>query len=265
MKKLSFEESKVIMLEMMKEIHTFCLKENIRYSLADGTLIGAVRHKGMIPWDDDIDLLMLREDYERFIATFSSKKFCLQQYDYKYNSWFLITKVVDPSTVVRLNDSGIEPHGIWVTVYPIDNAPSSEEECRRLFQNIKKYQRLFRTRNFYWINKRGILKNLFMFLFHILLLPYPKDYWHKRAEREITKYRYVITNKRGSFVYWMENFYVCSSTAFDEYVDVSFEGETFKMIKGYDEYLRCQYGDYMQLPPLEERIQKHDYTAYYKD
>lgn len=264
MKEIPFEESKGIMLEMLRDIDTFCRKENIRYSLADGTLIGAVRHKGMIPWDDDIDLLMLREDFEKFKSTYKSDRYCLQDYDYKHNAWFLVVKVVDPRTVIRINKTGVEPHGIWVTIYPIDNAPDSDLEAKRMYLNIRMYQRLFRTRNFFWIEQRGFIKNVLMYLLHLLLLPFPKDYWHNRAEKEITKYRYVKTKRRGSFVYWMSRYFYCSSKAFDEYIDGEFEGETFKMIKGYDEYLRCQYGDYMQLPPENERIQKHDYTAFFK-
>lgn len=263
MKEISFEESKSIMLKMMKDIDAFCRKEGIHYSLADGTLIGAIRHKGMIPWDDDVDLCMTRDNYEKFKATYKSDKYCLQNYDYKYNSWFMIIKIVDPKTIVRNNETGFEPHGIWVTIYPIDNAPDNESDAKLMYHNIKRYQKLFRTRNFYWIKQRGLMKNLLMYCLHLVLLPYSKDYWHNKAETEITKYRNIKTNRRGNFVYWMENYYMCSSAVFDEYIDAEFEGENFMIIKRYDEYLRCIYGDYMKLPPENERIPKHDYTAYY--
>lgn len=251
--------------EILKDIDSFCRKNNIRYSLAEGSLIGAVRHHGMIPWDDDIDILMLREDYERFRSTFSSGQFVLQEYDYKYNSWFLCVKVVNPKTIVKINETGAEPHGLWVTVFPIDNAPDSDDDLKKMEDNIRRFQKLFRTRNFFWIKKRGLLKNMFMYLLHIVLLPYSKDYWHNRAEQEIIKYNGKETQKRGSFSFWMHGPWICPSSTFDEYIDADFDGEKFRIIKKYDDYLRCQYGDYMQLPPEEHRVPKHDYRVFWKD
>ena len=265
MKEISFEESRKMMLEMVKDIDAFCRKEGIRYSLAEGSLIGAVRHKGMIPWDDDMDILMPSEDYERFKTTYKSECYTIQNYDYKYNAWFLCIKVVNPSTVVHINETGDEPHGLWVTIFPIDNAPDNDTELKQMEINIRKYQKLFRTRNFYWIKKRGIIKNLMMYIFHFFLLPYSKDYWHNRAEKEIVKYNGIKTKRKGSFAFWMHGPWICPATTFDKYIDADFDGEKFRIIQGYDEYLRCQYGDYMQLPPEEKRVAKHDYSVYWKE
>lgn len=266
MKEITFEESKSIMIDIVKDIDAFCRKEGIDYSLAEGSLIGAVRHHGIIPWDDDIDILMLRDNYERFCNLYKSEKYVLQKYDYKLNSWLLCVKITDPRTIIRFNDSSEEPFGLWVTVFPIDNAPDDDKKVFKMEANIKRYMRLFRIRNHAWA-KGNFLKNLFFPIFHIALLPFSKDYWHNKAEKEMIKYNHIKTKRRGSFGFWGANHHpwVCSSNAFDEYIDTPFDGETFRIIKGYDEYLRCQYGDYMQLPPEEKRIPKHDYTPYWKD
>ena len=263
MKEIPFEESRIIMHDILIDIDAFCKKNNIRYSLGEGSLIGAVRQQGMIPWDDDMDILMLREEYERFKSLYKSDKYVIQDYDYKHNAWFLCIKVVDPSTIIRINDTGAEPHGIWITIFPIDNAPDDDLELKKMENNIRKYKKLFRTRNFYWIKGRGVVKNILMYLFHLLLLPYSKDYWHLRAEKELTKYRNINTTRRGMFSVWMHAPWVCSSSAFDDYIDADFDGMKVKIIKGYDDYLTCQYGDYMTLPPVEKQIPKHDYTAYW--
>ena len=138
MREISFEESKSIMIDIVKDIDAFCRKEGIDYSLAEGSLIGAVRHHGIIPWDDDIDILMLRDNYERFCNLYNSEKYVLQKYDYKLNSWLLCVKITDPRTIIRFKDSSEEPLGLWVIVFPIDNAPDDDKEVFKMEANIKR-------------------------------------------------------------------------------------------------------------------------------
>lgn len=262
-KEISFEESKKLMLEILKDIDAFCRKEHINYSLGEGTLIGAVRHHGMIPWDDDMDVLMLREDYERFLSSYKSSKYIIKKYDYGLNSWLhLFIKVIDPRTIIKNNSTGKEPYGLWVSIFPIDNVPDSDECLQKMTKDIRFYSNMFRMRHhFSWSKTKGFIKNIILYMMQVL----PKDYWHNKAERVIKSYNHVKTVRRGQFAIYWHDPWVCSSSAFDEYVEVDFEGEKFFIIKGYDEYLRCQYGDYMQLPPEEQRVQKHEYTAYWKD
>ena len=264
MKQISFEESRNIMHEILKDIDAFCRKEGINYTLGEGSLIGAVRHRGMIPWDDDMDILMLRENYDRFIASYKSEKYEIQQYDYKLNSWFLVVKVVDPRTIIRINDTGEEPYGLWVTIFPIDNAPDDDEELKRMEENIRNNMRLFGVRNNPWRRERSFMRNILVYLFHLILLPFSKDYWHNKAEREMKKYNNIKTQRRGQFAIWGHRPWVCAASAFDEYIDADFDGINCLIIKGYDDYLKCQYGDYMQLPPVEQQVPKHEYTAYWK-
>lgn len=265
MKEISFEESRSIILDITRDIDAFCRREGIEYSLAEGSLIGAIRHQGIIPWDDDLDILMLRENYERFCNTYKSDKYYLQKCDFNLNSWLLCVKITDPRTIVKFNDSGEEPLGLWVTVFPIDNAPDDDKEVFKMEKNIKKYMRLFRIRNHAW-SRGKVFRDFFFSVIQLALLPFPKDYWHLKAEKEMVKYNHLNTKRRGSFAFWgaKHHPWVCSANAFNEYIDTPFENKRFRIIKGYDEYLRCQYGDYMQLPPEEKRIPKHDYTPYWK-
>lgn len=263
-KEIPFEESRQLMFEILKDIDAFCRKEHINYSLGEGSLIGAVRHHGMIPWDDDMDVLMLREDYEKFLSTYKSSKYVIQEYDYGLNSWLLCIKVIDPRTIIKNVETGDEPYGLWVTILPIDNAPDSDESLKKMIKRIRMYSRLFRVRNYTWLKERRGIRNILAYLGHILFLVFPKDYWHNKAECVMKSYNNINTSRRGQFAIWWHDPWVCSSSAFDEYIEVDFEDKRFMIIKGYDEYLRCQYGDYMQLPPKEKRIPKHEYTAYWK-
>lgn len=130
---------------------------------------------------------------------------------------------------------------------------------------IRRYSVYFGVRHFNWAKERSVIRNLCLALLHIPLLVFPKDYWHNKAEQTMRSYNQMKTSRRGSFSIWWHGPWLCSSEVFDDYIDVDFEGDKYKVIKAYDEYLRCQYGDYMQLPPEEKRIAKHDYTAYWKD
>lgn len=266
MKEISFEESRSIMHEILKDIDAFCRKEGITYTLGEGSLIGAVRHHGMIPWDDDMDILMLRDEYERFCATYKSDKYVIQRYDYKLNSWFLVVKVVNPRTIIKINDTGDEPFGLWVTIFPIDNAPDDDTELKRMEKRIRFCMRLFGVRNYSWRSlSRGLFRNILVYLLHILLLPFSKDFWHDRAIYEMTRYNKTKTKRRGQFAMWWHHPWICVSSAFDDYIDADFDGINCSIIKGYDDYLKCQYGDYMQLPPIEKQVPKHEYTPYWKD
>jgi len=263
---IPFEESRKLMLEILKDIDAFCRKEHINYSLGEGSLIGAVRHKGMIPWDDDMDILMLRKDYDKFLSTFKSSKYVIQQYDYGVNTWMhLFIKVINPKTIVKYNETGKEPYGLWVSILPIDNAPDDDEQLREMTNKIHRYSRFFTLRHhFSWSNNRRFVRNILVWMLHVLFLVFPKDYWHRKAERVLRSYNHLNTARRGQFAIWWHDPWVCSSSAFDEYIETAFEDEKLMIIKGYDEYLRCQYGDYMQLPPEENRVPKHEYTAYWK-
>ena len=130
------------MLEMLKYIDSVCKKHNIKYWLCSGTLIGAVRHGGFIPWDDDIDIAMPREDYERFFVEYplhSSGKFKLLSYRDK-SSIYPFFKVVDPRTVVF--EKYVNPRyqtGVWVDIFPLDLLPAND----RPFKTCNRYQMLY--------------------------------------------------------------------------------------------------------------------------
>ena len=130
MKELSKNEIKTIQLDILQSIHQFCETNNIRYSLAYGTLLGAIRHKGYIPWDDDIDVMMPRPDYERFIQNYPN--FCdrniVQTYNNDNSYYLWCAKVYDNRTEQITFPTR---SGVCVDVFPIDGLPDNLEDVRK--------------------------------------------------------------------------------------------------------------------------------------
>lgn len=134
---LTLKEKHGIILEIMKDIDRFCRENNIPYTLSSGTLLGAVRHGGFIPWDDDADIFMLREDFDRFIHTYKSDKYKLV---YNFNpeeklSPSGIAKVADVDTWSR-DSTGVLNFGVWVDVFPLEAVPEDPKECRKFMHSI---------------------------------------------------------------------------------------------------------------------------------
>ncbi len=239
-------------LNVALEVKRVCEKHNIKYSLAYGTLIGAIRHKGFIPWDDDIDFLIMRDDYERFIEvckTELNSKFALrsmQEEDYVYH----FVKIDDTTTTLKedyIKDKEYKG-GVYVDIFPMDVAPQSALK-RSLYLKRIKYLRLRRslavtdfTNKKYSFFKRIIIK--------LCQNSNYKKYLHK-LDKCYKKYR----NKKTDYL--LMSYYILKRSLFEEYTECEFEGEKFSCFAKYDEILTQIYGNYMQLPPEEKRVSNH--------
>lgn len=131
-KEVTFEESKRIQLDVLLYFDDYCKRNGLHYSLGEGTLIGAVRHKGFIPWDDDIDVLMLRADYDKFVNTYKGKYRLISPRTEKH--WlFCHSRLADERTIVEWNSPyEICNHGLWIGVFPIDNYPDNLNEWQEV-------------------------------------------------------------------------------------------------------------------------------------
>ncbi|MCQ2381252.1 MAG: LicD family protein [Acidaminococcaceae bacterium] len=247
------KKAHIVMVEILKEIDKICLRHNLQWWIEDGTALGAVRHKGFIPWDDDCDIGMMRSDYEKF-AKYAVQElpegflFQNRDVDPKYKRY--IPKVRKKGTkLVEFNESVNEPYnqGIFVDIFVWDYFYSFDKPLNKLFT--------------YMPDLRQKRKK------------YPRGDWHRMLLSILTGIPYALhslgetiyklvnrcyrKNKNAPLVSYeihvSDNHFYSQDIMFPLQREIEFEGNYFPMPAKPHEYLTELYGDYMQLPPLEER------------
>lgn len=253
-------EMQKIQLDILNDIHQFCTANNIRYSLAYGTLLGAVRHKGYIPWDDDIDLIMPREDYERFIKEYKSD--CNEVLDLSKSDVCkeLFVKVSRKNTIMKDCLLGRKLWGINIDIFPIDNIMDNYKELLDKYHKLEK--KLYRFCPYY---KGSEHKKISLFLKNIIkriVFLYPYNILRIKKQINDLIRTSEKTTKAGLLLngYGENEFF--DKGLFENYSTILFEGKYYNTISDYDKYLSQIFGDYMQLPPEEIRKSHHLYNAY---
>lgn len=259
MKKLELKRLQSMQLDTLEEVERICKKYGLTYYLIGGTLIGAVRHKGFVPWDDDIDIAMNREDYEIFnkVALKElNKKYFLQNYKTDTDFYLPITRVCILGTYVkeaysshlRFNKSA------YLDIFPLDKAPDSERLRKDQQRKLKKIDKLIFFKACF-VYDDGFLKTKRMVKKLIsLLLPVSIYTLIEKRCNIMTRYN----DKAGSYLCSMASRYdynrqLHSIDAFGRPVMLEFEGKLLPVPNRYGDYLRKVYGDYMKLPPEEKR------------
>lgn len=266
MRIINLEELKNIQLQILDTVHRYCLENNITYFLSSGTLIGAVRHKGYIPWDDDIDIYMLRPDYERFVSSFNQNNDLYRVVSLRTNKdcTFAYAKVERTDTkIVETVDNPMEI-GVNIDVFPIDGVPDDLKKRKEYFSKLQRQRNnmLLKDISIDFLH-RGFLKNLILSVGKLLLsfrtLPQLAAGLDNAINKDDNNTKYVcnviLGNGFGSEF---------SRDAIRDSLDIEFEGNFYKTMIGYDEYLTKTYGDYMQLPPVEKRVSTHTFKAWWK-
>lgn len=252
------EDVQKSILTAAKEVKRICDNNKIDYSLAYGTLIGAVRHEGFIPWDDDIDFAMTRDNYDRFI------KCCEEQLgddfemldwhkDNYYGNGFLKILIKDTVAIEKEAKDAKYPKKLFVDVFPMDCSPDSAIRQFIHWKVSRSAIRILQQKNRKRLKMAGIKTPVFL-IFRVLAKILSHDFLVKIAEKEMTRY----TNSNTDFLVDVaggSNYKRArvKKHVFSKYVELSFEGEKFKVIEEYDKYLTQEYGDYMKIPPVEER------------
>lgn len=264
MKELSLQELHSVALDILKEIDGFCRPRNIRYSLAFGTLLGAARHKGFIPWDDDIDLVMPREDYERFRKEYKSEKYPYIDRITTKECYIAFGRVVETEKTRLV---GVQPwhsrklhSGAWVDIFPMDYVPDEHDEYMRLYRSMNMLLRLTRkVRRFTAPYDPALPLNLKLKLFRRRLGHH--TYKKMDPSEVIMDYMELLrlatsakTSHLGSLACADTPEYYFEDSVFQEYVDLPFEDSLFRVPARYDHVLRTLYGDkYMELPPKSKQ------------
>lgn len=259
----TFKKMQKKMLEMLLYFKDFCEKHNLMFYLCGGGAIGAIREKGFVPWDDDLDCFMPREDYEKFPLLWekygNKEKYVFCRSNEKVNYHHSCSSLRDPSTtfICSYNQNLDICHGIALEFGPIDGCPKSK---------IKRYIQLFHAFNYALFNtqrlpnnKGKFLRNMAKFIYK--LVPSEKTRYKiwKFAEKEMSKYSWeeceYVTELIGSIKGML---YVHPKEWFASQVWVEFEGNKVPVMAGYHEYLTRIFGNYMKRPPKEQQKPKHE-------
>ena len=235
-------------LDILKKFKRVCEEYKLRYSLYGGTLIGALRHKGFIPWDDDIDVMMPVDDYKKLLSlAYDDGKYRIIDWHNENDHYQQFARMVDTDTVMYeyFFEIGECRTGVFVDIFPVAGYPESDDAIRK-----RKRELIFlKQRWFYYYIVRDI-KGL--------------DYKDPREEieKEIYKYGFDESDIIGSVALGGKKPWSAEKGAYKDYLDVEFENNSFKIMSGFDEHLKLRYGnDYMIAPIVLER-ELHSYPAF---
>lgn len=268
-----FRRMQLLQLGMVSELDRVCRANHINYSIFCGTLLGAVRHKGYIPWDDDADIAMLREDYEKFkkVADQLDPNICFFQDhetepDYRWGYGKLRRT---GTTFVRAGQEHLKTRtGVFIDIFPMDDIPLS------LPGQILQDFYCFCLRKILWSevgkvsDSNAIRRGIYKLLSHI-----PKDFVYARTRKMEQKSRNTSPNRVRILLFpsigklytknSLRTLFGMEKNWFTNLTDYEFEGQTFRGTKDYDRILKYTYGNYMELPPEEER-EPHAPVSYYE-
>lgn len=267
MKKLDKEELRKTQLNILQKVTSFCEMQDISYSLYGGTLLGAVRHKGYIPWDDDIDISMPRPDYERF-----KKEFChigesnLKIHDVSLNKNYPypFIKVSDERTLFIENSNINYIIGVNIDIFPIDGLPESEKESNKLMRKSTFYRSLIELKQIRIRKGRKIYKNIFLYVSRLILFIIPVYYLIGQIIKLTNKNDFRHSSYVGNIVWGYGNKERCLKNIYSDYLLLEFERNKFRAMVGFDGYLTSVFGNYMEIPPKEKQIAHHSFDAFYK-
>ncbi len=265
MKEITLEEKKKLMLEMLEEIDTFCMENNIKYFLTGGTLIGAIRHNGFIPWDDDVDIALLRKDYEKLLNEFSSKSENIEIIDYKKRKNYIwpSAKIIHNKTYLIESNIKKSSIGVFLDMFPIDYVGGSYDDVKKYVKKACKWRNILTIKHLETSKNRSFSKNMLIIVARILNL-IPDKFIIKKLELLSKKYE---NQPQSDFVCNFAGAWglreIVRREFFDTAINHRFENLNLCVPIGYDGFLKAVYGDYMTPPPLNKQKSTHTLKEYY--
>ncbi len=271
MRIIALDELKTIEFELLCQVDGICRKNNIDYSLAYGTLLGAVRHKGFIPWDDDIDIFMKRNDYNRFVNYCFNNEIPFNIVTHLNCSWYNypFAKVCAPGTVINeentFNDRKL---GVYIDVFPIDIIGESRVQALNNYRKTEFTRDLITAANWkkYFKSKsHSLIYEPIRFLFFVLTRFIKPKNLIEKLENAFNKIPDSHDAYYGNIYSPYREREVVSRLVYSGYTELEFEGKKFQCISNYELYLSNLYGEYMKLPSVEKQISHHMFSAWWID
>lgn len=270
MKKINSRDIQIMELDILKEFKQFAKKHDIKYFLCGGTLLGAIRHKGFIPWDDDIDICIPRESYNKLISIVKENRYLESNQNYKFylpldkNYIYPYIKIVNEKTVVYEKDIKKQYClGVWVDIFPLDSFPNTNDQIQKILKKHSRYK--FFNKIYIAGNLSTIPKKIIAFIgkigYSIICFNKDNKYWITNILSLVKPYD---SNFVGNLVWPNQDREIFNKSVFKETLECKFEDDIFPIPSGYEEYLTSMYGDYMKVPKKSERV-IHDFEAYILD
>lgn len=262
MKEINVEDLKSIQLEMLDDVAEYCEANKLNYFLAYGTLIGAIRHNGYIPWDDDIDIAMPRPDYERFIREYNNKRgvyrVICHANDKRYGLPF--AKVHHTGTIMNETQYQQDAYGVYIDVFPIDGFVNEKQ-----VRDGQRLRRLLNAKKAKFRSNRTFIKKV--------VIEFVKIIYFWKSVSDVLDDIDIICKKGNYDSAGRVGYIPTLNTGMKDIIDKElikkttkhqFEDRTYRIPIGYDIYLRQLYGDYMQYPPIDKRQSTHVFNAWWK-
>lgn len=263
---ITLRKVQLIQLEIAKEVKRICEKNNIKFFLTAGTLLGAIRHKGFIPWDDDLDMAMLREDYDKFLQIAPKEikpEYEIQTWDNDVNCPYEFAKIRKKNTLYKENKGNKHADkGIYIDLIVYSDAPSDEAQRIAVHNKMLDCHRLLLMKCKYrpWNEDYGVnYGKKIAYLFYLFRSVF---YSHKRLVDKFNKLLHTA-DAPSEYLYGMvesKNFFAIERAWYDTIIYQQFEDTEFPIAGDYKHYLALSYGDYMSLPPENERENRHQIT-----